>query len=469
MWYLVMSNLEDDEESQRNGYVVIRYSVDVPQHGASPLHLEYISKASVLTKSIPLQVKGFHFCSDNDALKPIMSSIQLFLGKERRARFRAHCGTGVECCYGLTEFGIKKNILPFKDFEGTLKDGWYEEVIQRQTQLELNYEQSLVAAHIPPDGKILYPKINDILLGRGRPQQEYPGNLKLASIVESRREEYSTASKQGKTRKATEVVSMIKAYGGRFLKKADHGPSSTMQHQQDQAGGSQTGYWVEVLDTRVAREKVSHSFRSKLPKQTAMPSSSALSSLGTKQIETTKELQSNGIPATNLPIITTGIDAKSGITEANGKAPSSIPSTTNLTGAVSVATVLSAAQARKIGTSEAPGAVNRTADHKGHMGTIPTSWVLYQYANMMGDIHVGNTFDNATAKSQQQRPSFVTSALSYNSASAIEQTRREAERTSPFFSFDGAKSNDLDLEQGHQHSPPSYSTQKQKQRHDDWN
>ena len=79
---------------------------------------------------------------------------------------------------------------------------------------------------------------------------EFPGNLRLAEIIDHNRHRYRACSRSEKTTISNEIVQMIKNENGRFLKTSYEG---------DQRG------WVEVSD-EVAREKVSHGFRTKRQK-----------------------------------------------------------------------------------------------------------------------------------------------------------------------------------------------------------
>jgi hypothetical protein len=90
------------------------------------------------------------------------------------------------------------------------------------------------------------PRQIDVLLGRGRPYQQYPGNIQLAAFIDHLRAQYKTLDRLNKTSLTHGIVHMIKDSGGRFLKRADDG----------------SGRWVEVSND-VAREKVSHGFRTK--------------------------------------------------------------------------------------------------------------------------------------------------------------------------------------------------------------
>jgi hypothetical protein len=90
---------------------------------------------------------------------------------------------------------------------------------------------------------ILSPTPNDVLFGRGKVIKEHPANIALYRLADERMLEYEMSSKWEKTVTASEIMATVKERHGRFLKMAE--------------GGN----WVEV-DSEVAREKVSHVFRS---------------------------------------------------------------------------------------------------------------------------------------------------------------------------------------------------------------
>jgi hypothetical protein len=89
---------------------------------------------------------------------------------------------------------------------------------------------------------VLSPTPNDVLFGRGKAIKEHPANIVLHRLVDERMLEYEMSSKWEKTVTASEIMAMIKERHGRFLKMVG-------------------GNWVEV-DSEVAREKVTHVFRS---------------------------------------------------------------------------------------------------------------------------------------------------------------------------------------------------------------
>ena len=71
----------------------------------------------------------------------------------------------------------------------------------------------------PPRNTIGVPYFCDVILGRGTPIQEHPGNRNLRQIVVGRYKEYEKALKGAKRSIAREIVDTIKQDGGLFIKK----------------------------------------------------------------------------------------------------------------------------------------------------------------------------------------------------------------------------------------------------------
>jgi hypothetical protein len=93
--------------------------------------------------------------------------------------------------------------------------------------------------------EIVQPLSSDVILGRGRHQQEYPGNLRLAQLVDSKRQEYSLVRKLDKSRIIRHIVETFQASGGRFLERHETSGKITWRESN--------------YDAR--REKVSQLFR----------------------------------------------------------------------------------------------------------------------------------------------------------------------------------------------------------------
>jgi hypothetical protein len=93
------------------------------------------------------------------------------------------------------------------------------------------------------------PLPNDILLGRGKPLQQRPGNVRFREMIDKHLYMYEQGEKGAKSVATAYIVHLVNEEGGRFLKEL------------------QDGGWVEVDET-TARVKVSFAFltqRKRLP------------------------------------------------------------------------------------------------------------------------------------------------------------------------------------------------------------
>lgn len=94
------------------------------------------------------------------------------------------------------------------------------------------------------ESRIVVPAHADVLFGRGKPFREHIGNMGLFDLLDANLMRYEVVTMREKSRIIAEMVDLIKAEHGRFLKQEGHA-------------------WVEV-DDKMAREKVSHAFRTRL-------------------------------------------------------------------------------------------------------------------------------------------------------------------------------------------------------------
>lgn len=137
----------------------------------------------------------------------------------------------MECVYNLMTFGISADILPMTPTGEHKLEAHQDYCSRLRKSSEIN------------DGvfRIVVPGTCDVLLGRGKPLQKHPGNLRYHHIVESCHGQYENAQKLEKTNLARTIVQRMKESGGRFLKHDGIG-------------------WIEI-DDDAARYKVSHTFR----------------------------------------------------------------------------------------------------------------------------------------------------------------------------------------------------------------
>jgi hypothetical protein len=126
---------------------------------------------------------------------------------------------------------------------------WLEE-----RKAELQVVDKNAASSLDDTDLITFPSINDVLLGRGIPFQNFPGNQYFITVVEMHKESYYDVGSdpQRKFAISIQILKMIHESGGRFLQRAE---------MEDA--------WVEV-DDEAARRKASHAFRN-LRRQKAYP------------------------------------------------------------------------------------------------------------------------------------------------------------------------------------------------------
>jgi hypothetical protein len=196
LWYLVMSNLINDEEAQRKGLVLIIYNVGTFR--MDEIDSDLMTHGVNYSASLPMRCVAVHYCFNDPRLLPVSSLFKLFLTKNARLRFRVHSGKSrnglsqagiplftqtdsgltcssqgsyLECQYELAAFGIPRKILPVND-DGdlVLTAEFFKLIIEKRKETELESVRSTNGQHT---SLIEYPSEFDVLLGRGRPYQEY--------------------------------------------------------------------------------------------------------------------------------------------------------------------------------------------------------------------------------------------------------------------------------------------------------
>lgn len=119
--------------------------------------------------------------------------------------------------YALLSYGI--TALPLDVYGHVLDDEFHHDVTkQRQREKEIQHIRSSSSSTI-----IEYPNHLDVLLGRGKPYQDFPGNIRLNQLVERQRLTYENLNKGEKSVCIMEIVHTIHLMGGRFLQKSKQG------------------------------------------------------------------------------------------------------------------------------------------------------------------------------------------------------------------------------------------------------
>ncbi|KAL3908403.1 MAG: hypothetical protein SGARI_003077 [Bacillariaceae sp.] len=255
IYYLLMCAVED-EETQKKGIVSVVYNVE-PKSPLANDPSVYLNVYQLLP-TLPIRMMGAHYCVQDSDLRKFMSSIRVAMSREVRLRSRVHHGSHEECAYTLMTFGVPRKCFPISNTGDLLVEKHLEFLAMRHKQEMAAAAEMAIrggAGFIGNDvnlsvplqrqqqclKRIIIPTNVDVLLGRGRPFQEHSGNLRCNFVVVAAMEEYEKVSRNNKTAIARNVISKIKAYGGRFLKQID-------------------GQWQEVDDAE-SLKKISHSFR----------------------------------------------------------------------------------------------------------------------------------------------------------------------------------------------------------------
>lgn len=136
----------------------------------------------------------------------------------------------------MASYGIRREFIPI-DSDGNVDNTELLKLLETFQRKEAEEKEKT------DEGVIKCPSANDVLLGRGKPYQEYLGNSRMNEMIDERREAYQAASKIQKTAFRDAVLKLIQDSNGRFLKKSDEDEN----------------LWVEVGEN-VARDKISHSF-----------------------------------------------------------------------------------------------------------------------------------------------------------------------------------------------------------------
>ena len=225
--YLNLTQIEDDEENQKRGFVAVLFHH--AKDGHPKVDFKTMKECGEALNYLPIRFSCIHVCVDNPVMSVFTRMLLVAAGPRLRKRFRIHTGSHIECKYKLMTFGIPVHLLPLKH---TLE-------IKNAHQ-----KQWLAKAKVKEEGgrqRIDLPTHADVLLGKGQPIQKHTGNERLRHLVQENLDTYMRKPKREKTVMTLQVMEAVKSSNGRFLEK------------------DRAGWWIEVDDER-ARYKVSKAF-----------------------------------------------------------------------------------------------------------------------------------------------------------------------------------------------------------------
>lgn len=208
--------IQQDAETQKKGVVVLIYSVGVG-HVAMKLDREVYTLSSSFIDCLPLRFNPMHYCFDNYNLRPVLSFVQFDFAHTmvRRQTLASHLlwtnNTSLlsrthNTFFKLSRFSYRMSIFTcwirhskrnvasdsrFAKFDYQM----FLKFIKQRRRLEA--ASSLATAR--NTGNIDFPLSNDVLLGRGRPYQEFTGNARLSAVIDMHRDAYDQGNRTVKT------------------------------------------------------------------------------------------------------------------------------------------------------------------------------------------------------------------------------------------------------------------------------
>lgn len=249
MFYVFYDALmhDDDKQFQIKGIVDVIYMVG--ETGIPDYIWDFMRYGHEVCGNFCARRCSFHVCHSDRRVLPYLRLLQRIMGLDYLLRERYHFGGQVEVQYDLRGYGITLDeVDPYEGNEERMADYILKQSIKDQVWQE--DEDEYIAASVAA-GCIPYPvSPYDVLVGRGRPFQDYPGNLHMVKLVECYASAYLQAtSRPNKTLVLMTIVNEIKGLGGNFLNRVE-------------------GEGWKVVSDDVAREKVGQSMRFRLKNET---------------------------------------------------------------------------------------------------------------------------------------------------------------------------------------------------------
>jgi hypothetical protein len=245
-FYTIMCATEE-ETNQKNGIVLICYGLGPKESDMKSEKFNTIREIASIAHSLPLRWEATHYLAQPNHIQYPLKLLTKSISHLRRARLRVHFGTHLECLYTLLSFGLPIQFLPFTT-EHELKTGIHKKWVERRIIKEEEMQRHGVFSGID------LPDRNDVLIGKGKPFQNHPGNQRLLELVQGHLDEYNQADRiGGRKAVACKVVQEVlhpscpQGDGAKFLKRREDTFNS--------------GWWEVVTEEDVLIEKVCNAFR----------------------------------------------------------------------------------------------------------------------------------------------------------------------------------------------------------------
>ncbi len=217
LWYQLMAALED-EEVQKRGIIEV-WNLRGPWKVGVHDMQRHLVKCNLMLNDRPVKICAFHRLVEGGPLSYFIGTANKLMPKEHRIRQRFHDGSDLEIKYALMTFGVN---LPDCFTLGCgmfakaqLENGYLQFRSLAEDKFNRLETQKLLPNHA------LFPSRDDVLMGRGRPFQTWPGNFHLAQLVMENAEHYLKAKcRDDKTEIARQILTLVRRQnGGRFLRR----------------------------------------------------------------------------------------------------------------------------------------------------------------------------------------------------------------------------------------------------------
>eukprot|EP00339_Tiarina_fusa_P010057 CAMPEP_0117004878 /NCGR_PEP_ID=MMETSP0472-20121206/5698_1 /TAXON_ID=693140 ORGANISM="Tiarina fusus, Strain LIS" /NCGR_SAMPLE_ID=MMETSP0472 /ASSEMBLY_ACC=CAM_ASM_000603 /LENGTH=476 /DNA_ID=CAMNT_0004705967 /DNA_START=146 /DNA_END=1576 /DNA_ORIENTATION=+ len=251
-WYIIMNAVEGDATAQRRGVLSVSYAPGsgLLEPGSCGRLRGLLAPAESISDALPFKLSCTHMCYDDPRFDFLMQIIRVAASRRNRLRMRGHYGSPIEIEYSLLSFGIVSQNTFQRSRQGDLAKQNCEYI---ETQLRKEKRQAEMEAEDEArTGIVMYPRPNDILIGRGQSYRNYPAAQVFYKIIDTYMDQYlSSKERFEKVSLSIDVVSALRAAGYRMLQRKPSG-------------------W-EILDAVSERQKVAVAFRSRLPKKVSSP------------------------------------------------------------------------------------------------------------------------------------------------------------------------------------------------------
>jgi hypothetical protein len=143
---------------------------------------------------LPIRVVGIHACYDDELMTSVLTSAMTVANPEHVVRFQSHLGSLAACLQSLRRYGLPKEILPL-DEQGNLEVSDFREMVQSyQSELDDGGDNHQEAAS---PNRNVFPTVNDILLGKGKRSDKFPGNYLFRKAIAENYDGYNASSDRG--------------------------------------------------------------------------------------------------------------------------------------------------------------------------------------------------------------------------------------------------------------------------------